>query len=89
MRKSLADGIFTIAGVFTEDECRAYIDWSEGVGYEAGPVSLAAGAAMRPDVGNDARVMVDAPERTAGIWSRLSSKVPPFVLRSDVMYKAP
>ena len=75
-RQDIARGIFTIAGFLTPAECGAYIDWTEGIGYEAAPVSLAGGPVMRPDIRNNTRVMVDAPDRAAELWSRLALDVP-------------
>jgi hypothetical protein len=72
-------GIFTISGVFSSEECQAYVEWSESLGYETAPVSLAIGAVVRPDIRNNARVMVDSPERAAEIWSRISADVPASV----------
>lgn len=66
MLTALSPCIFTITNVLTPDECQEYIAWSEGLGYELAPVSLVGGAAMRPDIRNNARVMIDAPERAAG-----------------------
>jgi prolyl 4-hydroxylase len=75
----VSEGIFTITNVLTPDECQEYIAWSESLGYELAPVSLAGGAAMRPDIRNNGRVMVDAPERAAEIWSRLARDIPPVL----------
>jgi prolyl 4-hydroxylase len=75
-RKDVAPGIFTIAGILTDEECREYIAWSESHGYETAPVSMASGAVVRPDIRNNARVMVDTPTRAADIWSRLSADIP-------------
>lgn len=72
-------GIFTVANVLTLDECREYIAWSESLGYEPAPVSLRGGPTMRPDIRNNARAMVDAPQRTAEIWSRLVRDIPPVL----------
>lgn len=79
MRNDVDRGIFTIAGVLSPAECQSYIDWSETIGYEAAPVSLAAGAVVRPDIRNNARAMVDAPERAAELWSRLAPDMPPVL----------
>ena len=76
MHTTLDRGIFTIAAVLTPAECQAYIDWSEGIGFEAAPISTGSGFVMRPDIRNNARVMVDDPERAARIWSRVSADVP-------------
>jgi hypothetical protein len=75
-RKEVAPGIFTVAGVFTDAECREHIAWSESHGYETAPVSMAGGAALRPDIRNNARVMIDTPARAADIWARISADVP-------------
>lgn len=80
MHKELDRGIFTIAGVLTSEECQGYIEWSEGLGYETAPVSLAGGAVMRPDIRNNARVMVDSPERATEVWSRISASVRAMVV---------
>jgi hypothetical protein len=79
MRNLIDRGIFTIPNVLSGTECEEYIGWSESLGYEAAPVSLAVGAVLRPDIRNNARVMVDAPERAADIWARVSADVPAVV----------
>jgi len=76
MLTTIDRGIFTIPDVLSAAECEEYIAWSESMGYEAAPVSLAAGAVHRPDIRNNARVMVDAPDRAAEIWSRVVADVP-------------
>jgi hypothetical protein len=76
MRTEIDRGIFTIPDVLTGEECQEYIDWSESLGYEDAPVSLAAGQVLRPDIRNNARAMVDSPERANDIWSRISADVP-------------
>jgi hypothetical protein len=50
VRTDVAPGVFTIAGVLTPAECREYIEWSEGHGYETASVSLAGGPVIRPDI---------------------------------------
>jgi len=79
MRRDIDPGIFTIADVLTHEECQEYIEWTEGLGYEAAAVSLAGGPALRPDIRNNARVMVDAPERANDIWTRISAEIPATV----------
>ena len=72
-------GIFTIAGVLSAKECAEYIDWSESLRYEDAPVSLAVGQVLRPDIRNNARVMIDSADRANEIWSRISADVPSVV----------
>jgi hypothetical protein len=79
MLTTVAPGIYTIANILTPEECQEYVDWSEAHGYETAPVSLAAGAVVRPDIRNNARVMVDDPVRTDDLWSRLSAHLPPVL----------
>src|SRR5262245_34608320 len=76
MRNEIDSGIFTVANVLTTEECQEYIDWSEGLGYETAPVSLPGGAALRPDIRNNARVMIDAPDRAQHLWARISADIP-------------
>jgi predicted 2-oxoglutarate/Fe(II)-dependent dioxygenase YbiX len=75
MRKDIAPGIFTIADVLTAEECRELVAWSESLGYEAAPVTLASGFVQRPDIRNNTRAMVDAPKRAQQIWSRIAADV--------------
>lgn len=76
MRTEISPGIFTIDSVLTLDECREYIDWSEGLGYEAAPVSLAGGAVHRPDIRNNARVMVESLDKAQDLWRRVAPDIP-------------
>jgi hypothetical protein len=76
MLENVDRGIFTIAGVLKAEECRELIAWSESLGYETAPVSLAAGAVVRPDIRNNARVIVDDAVRAENIWLRISADLP-------------
>lgn len=90
MRTDIDRGIFTIAGVLTRDECQEYISWSESLGYETAPVSLAAGQVLRPDIRNNARVMVDSPERANAMVANLSGRpANPRQLESGRSERAP
>ncbi len=79
MRSNIDRGIFTIAAVLTAEECQEYIAWSESLGYETASVSLASGQVLRPDIRNNARVMVDSGERANDIWSRIAAHIPPVI----------
>ena len=59
----VADGIYTFEGILSREECDEYIGWTEGLGYSAAPISTAAGFVMRPDIRNNARVIVDDADR--------------------------
>lgn len=75
----IADGIWTFDGVLSADECAGYIEFTEGIGYEAAPISTAGGFVMRTDIRNNVRVMLDDPERTAALWNKVSGLVPAFL----------
>jgi hypothetical protein len=62
---------FTVAPFLDPDACRALIDWTESLGYEAAPITTLRGFEMRPDIRNNTRVMVDDPRRAAALWERL------------------
>jgi prolyl 4-hydroxylase len=77
MRTDIGPGIFTVSEVLTLAECREYIAWSELLGYEGAPVSLAGGPTHLPDIRNNARAMIDAPERAQELWLRIMGELPP------------
>lgn len=76
MRRDIAPGIMTVSHVLTLDECRRYIDWSETLGYEPAPVSLVGGAVLRPDIRNNARVVVDSTDTAQELWRRVAADMP-------------
>src|SRR5580700_8164015 len=71
-----APGIFTYEDSLSASECAALITLTEGLGYEAAPITTAAGFVMRPDIRNNTRVILDDVARSVALWSRLSSLVP-------------
>jgi hypothetical protein len=75
----LADGIFTLEKVLTLEECCEYITFTEAKGYEDAPITTASGFAMRPDIRNNARVIVDDVERADLLWQRIRDAVPAFL----------
>lgn len=76
MRTVIGPGIFTIPDVLTPIECREFVAWSEALGYEAASVSLAGGAVHRPDIRNNARVIVDSAETAQKLWRRVAADLP-------------
>lgn len=75
----LADGIFTIDGVLSLEECAAYVALTEARGYEAATITTASGFAMRPDIRNNSRVILDDVERAGDLWRRVRDEIPAFV----------
>jgi prolyl 4-hydroxylase len=75
----VADGIYTLPDVLTPEECREFIGFTEAQGYEAAPITTASGFAMRPDIRNNTRVIVDDPERADLLWQRTRDQIPGFL----------
>lgn len=75
----VAEGIFTIPGFLTPEECREYVELTEAQGYEAAPITTAQGFEMRPDIRNNTRVIIDDLERAQALWERVRDEVPVFV----------
>lgn len=68
--------IFTVSNILSPQECAEYIALSESIGYTAAPITTIWGFEMRPDIRNNDRVILDAPERAAFLWNRISPYVP-------------
>jgi predicted 2-oxoglutarate/Fe(II)-dependent dioxygenase YbiX len=68
--------VFTIADVFAAAECDGAIARTEQVGFEAAPITTAAGFVMRPDIRNNERVMFDDVELAAELFRRIREAVP-------------
>ncbi|MBV9924868.1 MAG: 2OG-Fe(II) oxygenase [Acidobacteria bacterium] len=72
----IADGIYTFRDVYTAGECQEFINLSEGLGFEAAPINMFGGAVLRPDVRNNARVILDDEPLAEGIWARVKQHLP-------------
>lgn len=68
--------ICTIDHVLSPAECEQMIGKSEAWGYEAAPITTAAGFVMRPDIRNNTRVMRDDEGLAAWLWQRLQPHLP-------------
>ncbi|MEM9541459.1 MAG: 2OG-Fe(II) oxygenase [Cyanobacteria bacterium P01_E01_bin.42] len=68
--------IVTISDFLSPEECDEYIDLSEQIGYGEAPINAMRGAIIRPDIRNNARAMLDDPERAGMLWKRLSTFLP-------------
>ena len=62
--------------VLTPEECRELIAFSEAIGYEAAPITIARGFELRPDIRDNARVMVDDGGRAETLWQRSRDELP-------------
>ncbi len=67
---------FTIDDVLSAAECAALIDRIESLGPSAAPITTAAGFVMRPDIRNNARVMLDDVVLAATLFDRIAAQLP-------------
>src|SRR5580700_896757 len=74
-----APGIFTYEDSLSASECAALITLTEGLGYEAAPITTGAGFVMRPDIRNNTRVILDDPALAALIFERARHRIPESV----------
>ena len=75
----ITDEIFTVADLFTPDECAAHIALAESLGFGDAPINSAFGPQVRKDVRNNSRVMLDDADRAAVLWRRCEVFVPKFL----------
>jgi hypothetical protein len=78
MRHDVVPGdlVFTIEGFLTPEECAQHIATSESGGYDAAPITTSQGPMMRPDIRNNARVIVDDVDLAAALFPRLAPHLP-------------
>jgi predicted 2-oxoglutarate/Fe(II)-dependent dioxygenase YbiX len=74
----VAESTYVVPDLLTPEECREYVELTEAKGYEAAPITTAAGFKMRPDIRNNTRVIVDDPERAEALWLRSRDEIPTF-----------
>ena len=72
----IADGIYTVNTVYSPEECQGYIALSENIGYESAPINVFGGAVVKPDVRNNARVILDDETLAEEVWSRVKPHLP-------------
>jgi hypothetical protein len=76
----IADGIWTVENFFTPEECREWIDFAEGIGFDEAPISIGFGKeSIRKDVRNNSRVMVDDEEKAFQLWQRTKEYLPKMI----------
>ena len=72
----LAEGVYLVPDLLTPEECRESVAFSEARGNEPAPITTLAGFAMRPDIRNNTRVIVDDVERAEALWRRVRGELP-------------
>lgn len=76
---TLCDGrhlIRTVEGVLSASVCQRLIADSEASGFADAPITTARGFAMRPDVRNNTRYMIDDHALADRLWQRIVAHVP-------------
>lgn len=68
---------FTIDGLFTAQECDAWIERAEALGFGEAPINTGRGELRAPDIRNNERTMIDDPEAAAELFERLRPLLPP------------
>jgi hypothetical protein len=71
----LGDETLILDALLSPEECRALIAHSEQRGYSPAPVSQAGGAVLRPELRDNARLMIDAPDTAKTLWRRLAPQL--------------
>ena len=72
----VAEGIYTLDEVLEPNECQEYIVLADRIGYEAAPINTGSGAAVRPEIRNNDRVIIDDIERVRHLWGRVAGFLP-------------
>jgi predicted 2-oxoglutarate/Fe(II)-dependent dioxygenase YbiX len=72
----ISDDIFTISGFLSSPECEEKIHASESLGFGDAPIQTSFGPAMRKDIRNNSRLMVDDPGLAKLVWERARPYVP-------------
>src|SRR5262245_21262639 len=72
----ITEDIYTAQQIYSLTECQEFIALSEEIGYQDAPISIFGAETLRPDVRNNARVILDDEELAEKIWRRVLPHVP-------------
>jgi predicted 2-oxoglutarate/Fe(II)-dependent dioxygenase YbiX len=72
----LGEAIVTVADFLSPRECSDFIRMTHDAGYTEAPITTHRGFAMRPDIRNNTRVMVDDVALAARLWERMKRFAP-------------
>lgn len=76
----IANGIWVVENFFTHEECQEWIDFAENIGFEDAPVSIGIGKeAIRKDIRNNNRAMVDDEDRAFLLWKKTKDHLPQVI----------
>lgn len=72
----LADGIYTVTGLLSPQECGDFIVLSESIGYDKATIATTGGSAeLQPNVRNNSRVILDSIAVASDLWTKVSPHV--------------
>lgn len=79
MRKENLKGdlVFVLHEFLSPEECRQYIELSEGEGFDDAPITTSVGFTIRKNVRNNTRVMIDDTDLANSLWGRAKEHMPP------------
>ncbi|MDR3715129.1 MAG: 2OG-Fe(II) oxygenase [Puia sp.] len=72
----LGDGISTIEGFLTQEECKFFIEKSERIGYEPATVETEKGPVRIETVRNNNRIIFSDPDLAISLWEKARSFSP-------------
>lgn len=76
----IASGIWVVENFFTQEECLEWIDFAENIGFEDAPVSIGIGKeAIRKDIRNNNRAMIDDEEKAFLLWQKTKQYLPQMI----------
>jgi prolyl 4-hydroxylase len=78
-RQNIREGVFTVGGVLSLEECTDLIAVAERNGFEIATINTRHGAEIDRDVRNNDRVIIDDHALADTLWRRISPVVPAFL----------
>lgn len=76
MKSTLAENVFTVAGLLTPEECNELIARGEAIGFQQAHVRTAAGPQMRPGIRDNDRAEFTDLQLANALWDRCRPFVP-------------
>ena len=74
--KHIADGIFTVSGLLTPDECGQWIETAEAAGFTDAPIEAAFSPEVHKEIRDNDRAIIVAPEAAQKLWLAAKDFVP-------------
>ncbi len=67
---------FSLTEFMSPEECSAFIELGETLGFDDAPISTASAQVLMSEVRNNSRAMVDDPDLAYDLWRRIKEYVP-------------